>query len=469
MVRRVLQSLIVLSLLSVLSAIPPRAAEPARAGEKASDELLQLIVKLIGDQDREFRAAGLEQVRTAAKGAAATQLFASQLSKLDAGGQVALLHALADRGDAAARPAVLDLAASSKEATVRAAAIGTLGQLGSAADIPLLIGVLSGQSPAEQAAARQSLVELKGDAISKALASALKTAPAGVKSQLIDVLATRRASGELPALVAATVDDSAQVRGAAMNALGQLGRPAQLASMLPGVLAAQPGGERDNAERNVALVCARIANEEERGAALIEALESVPSTDRDQLLSLVGRVGGKKLINFVGDIATGQDVARRRLGIDALSKWPDASVADKLLEIASQATDPAERSQAFQGYVKIGATRDTRNDKQRLERMKQAMKAAKTPEEQALVINRTRTAYDVESVRFVLPYVDQPRFAQIACETIVEIAHHREVRDPNKSEFDKALDKVIQITKDPVVVDRAQRYKRGETWERPKK
>ena len=101
--------------------------------------------------------------------------------------------------------------------------------------------------------------------------------------------------------------------------------------------------------------------------------------------------------------------------------------------------------------------------------MKEAIKAAKTPEEQLLVINRTRTAYAVESGRFMLPYVDEPQFAQVACESIVEIAHHREVRDPNKSEFDKALDKIMQITKDPVVVDRAQRYKRGETWERPKK
>ena len=101
--------------------------------------------------------------------------------------------------------------------------------------------------------------------------------------------------------------------------------------------------------------------------------------------------------------------------------------------------------------------------------MKEAMNAAKTPEEQLLVISWTRTAYAVESVRFVLPYVDEPKFSEVACETIVEIAHHREVRDPNKAEFDKILDKVIEITKDPVVVDRAQRYKRGETWERPKK
>ena len=224
-----------------------------------------------------------------------------------------------------------------------------------------------------------------------------------------------------------------------------------------------------NAERNVALICSRIDNEDQRGTRVLEALKTVAAADRDELLPLVGRVGGRKLIDFVGDIASEQDPTRRKFGIDALSKWPDASVADKLLEIANKATDAAERNQAFQGYVKISATRDNRNDKQRLDRMQEAMKAARTPDERLLVINRTRTAYAVESVRFVLPYLEQPEFAQLTCETIVEIAHHREVRDPNKAEFDKVLDKVIATTKDSVVVDRAQRYKRGETWERPKK
>ena len=207
------------------------------------------------------------------------------------------------------------------------------------------------------------------------------------------------------------------------------------------------------------MICARIDNEDLRGEQLIEALNTVAAADRDELLPLVGRVGGRKLINYVGDIASEQDPSRRKFGIDALSKWPDASVADKLLEIANKTADPAERNQAYQGYVKISASRDNRNDKQRLERMQQAMKAARTPEEQLLVINRTRTSYAVEAVRFILPYVDQPEFAQPACETIVEIAHHREVRDPNKAEFDKVLDKVIEVSKDPVVVDRAQRYK----------
>src|SRR6185437_1917835 len=104
-------------------------------------------------------------------------------------------------------------------------------------------------------------------------------------------------------------------------------------------------------------------------------------------------LGGKRLIDFVGDIATGSDASRRKLAIDALSKWPDASPADKLLAIADRATDAEERKQAFQGYVKLCAMRDRRSDEERLKRMKQAMKAARTPEEQELVVNRCRTAY----------------------------------------------------------------------------
>ena len=446
------------------TAIVPSAA--LRAADEKPDELLQMVVGLLGDKDKQFRSAGLDQVRHEAKGPAATKLFAAQLPKLDASAQVGLLGALADRGDVLARPAVLDLLAASPDENVRGAAIEALGKLGGPADLPLLVKSLSAKSDVEKSAARASLARLSGETVSNALAAEAKSAPPAVKAALIEVLATRRAADQLPAFVKASVDDDAQVRTAAMSALGQIGQPQQIAEMLPGVLKAAKGAERDAAEKNVALVCSRIEKDDERGAAVIKALDGVSPAERDQLLSLIGRVGGKKLINFVGEIATGSDASRRQLGIDALGKWPDGSVAAKLLEITTHATDPAERSLAFQAYVKNCATRDKRKDLERLDRLKQAMKIAQTPEEQSLVINRARTAYDVESLRFVLPYVDQPKFAQLACETIVELAHHREIRDPNKAEFDKALDKVIQTSKNAVVVDRANRYKRGETWAR---
>ncbi len=443
-------------------------AGPAFVWADATDDLVQQIVRLLGNPDREFRAAGLEAVRNSAKGAAHTQTFAAQLPKLDTSSQAALITALGDRGDVAARPAVIEQL-TNKDEEVRVSALAALSSFGDPSDVPTLIKALSSNSGTEQQEARGALIRMRSATVAKRIAAESKSAAPPVRGKLIEILAARRAAGELPTIIAATTDDDGGVRTAAMNALGQIGKPDQLAAMLPGVLKAARGGERDNAERNVTEVCKRIDNEDQRGTLIIEALKKVDPADRDELLPLVGRVGGRKLIDFVGDIASEQDPTRRKFGINALSNWPDASVADKLLEIANKTTDAAERNQAFQGYVKIAATRDNRNDKQRLERMMQAMKAARTPDERLLVINRTRTAYAVESVRFVLPYLEQPEFAQLTCETIVEIAHHREVRDPNKAEFDKVLDKVIATTKDPVVVDRAQRYKRGETWERPKK
>lgn len=451
----------------LLAAVVARPAGPARAADaQPNSELLQMIVNLIGNNDKEFRAAGLDQVREGAKGAEATRLFAAQLPKLSPVGQVALVSALADRGDMAARPAVLALLSSAGDESVRAAAVSALGGLGQPADLRLLLDALGAKSSAEQAAARSSLARLRGAEVSSSLAADLGSASPAVKASLIEVLAARRAKDALAAIVAASTSDNAQVRGAAMNALGQMAGPKQVAAMLPGVLKAQKGGERDAAEKNVALVCSRIENENQRADVMIHALDTVDPSQRDELLSLVGRVGGKKLIDFVGGIATGPDAARRALGITALSKWPDAGSADKLLQIVKQAKDPAERDLAFQGFVKVSATRDKRSDRQRLDRMKQAMKLAETPKEQELVINRCRTAYDVETLRFVLPYVHQAKLAQTACETIVELAHHREVRDPNKAEFDKALDEVIATSKSPVVVERANRYKRGETWSR---
>lgn len=431
-------------------------------------DFVDQILTLISHPDREFRAAALEKVRSSAKGADATQRITAKLADLDADGQIALIRALADRRDPAALPGIVKLTADSSNEAVRAAGLQAFGSLGSDADVPRLVAALA-KGGAEQSAARTALVQLSGPTIDAALGKQLEAAAPNVRAGLIDVLAMRRAATEAPRLIAAARDDDAQVRTAAMNALGQIGRAEHVADLLPGVLKATRGGERDQAERNVALICARIDSENQRGTVLIEALQTVAPADRDELLPLVGRVGGRKLIDFVGDIASEKDPARRKFGIDALSKWPDASVADKLLSIASKSSDPAERTQAFQGYVKISATRDSRNDRQRLDRMKQAWEAARTPEEKLFVINRTRTAYAVEAVRFLLPMLDEAEFAQMACESIVEIAHHREVRDPNKAEFDKILDRVIATSRDSVVVDRAQRYKRGETWERPKK
>ena len=51
-----------------------------RRPDEPNDELVQMIVNLLNDKDRDMRAMGFQQVREAAKGPAATKRFAALLA-----------------------------------------------------------------------------------------------------------------------------------------------------------------------------------------------------------------------------------------------------------------------------------------------------------------------------------------------------------------------------------------------------
>ena len=440
-----------------------------------------MVVGLLSDKDKDLRAVGLDQVRTEAKGAAATKQFAAQLPKLMPAAQAALLSALADRGDAAARPAVLELLTASKDESVRVAAIAAIGALGGADDLPVLLKSLAGGSTVEKAAARASLEKLRGEAVPGAIAAELKKSPPPLRVALIEILTSRRALETVPSILPSAVDDDPAVRVAAMTALGQMAKAEHIPDMLSGVLKAMKGSERDAAETAVAFVCNRVIDPDTkfgRAGPVIAAILKLQAVDSDNeataLIPALGRIGGPQALaevkSYLANLQSRNKWAKSRAdaGLEAMCKWTDATVADELLALAEKADNDAHRAMTFQALVRVGSMRDKRPDLARLDRMKQAMSIAKSPEEKTLVIKGCRAAYVVESLRYVLPYLDQPQFAQIACETVVELAHHRELREPNKTEFDPALDKVMKTSKDAVVVDRADRYKKGQTWARPK-
>jgi hypothetical protein len=75
-----------------------------------------------------------------------------------------------------------------------------------------------------------------------------------------------------------------------------------------------------------------------------------------------------------------------------------------------------------------------------------------------LVLERAAAVRTAATLRFVLPYLDQPPLAEQAAKAVVELARHREVRDPNKEQFKPALEKVLKISKDPGTLELARRY-----------
>lgn len=459
---RVFRCLMAFAMMLVLGAIDGRAVAEDDA------ELVKVVVELLGDKDKDIRALGLEQVRTQAKGEAATKLFAAELAKLPADAQVGLLSALADRGDRAARDGVLELLKASKDEAVRVAAIAALGTLGKSNDVSLLVRSLAGETKAEQSAARKSLVRMVDDGAGPAVVAEMKQAESAPRVTLIEILAERREKAAAGDLLAAAIDDDAQVRTAAMAALGELASPEHVGGMVKGILVAKAGAERAAAEKAVMFVCERISDADKRADPLVAAIDELMADEQMAMLSTLGRVGGAAALKRIEAVVASKDAKLRDVGMKALCNWPDASIAPRFIELAMSAELPEHRIMALRALVRVAPLADKRSDKERLELLAKAMTMCQRDEERKLVLQRARAVRTVETLRYLVPYLDQPALAQMACESIVELAHHRALRDANKAEFHKALDQVSATSKDAVVVDRAGRYKRGETWVRPK-
>ena len=145
-------------------------------------------------------------------------------------------------------------------------------------------------------------------------------------------------------------------------------------------------------------------------------------------------------------------------GVRAICNWPDASVAEQLLELSEKAKSATHRLWALRAFIRVIALPSDMPDAEKLAMLKQAMERAERDEERNLVLQRASAVRTVEALRFLLPYLDQPSLAQTAGASITELGRHKELRDPNKAEFIPALERVLKTNKDGTILEQARRY-----------
>ena len=446
-----------------LLAPPIPAAETVSASTtQAADEALAWLAS----DDADLQAVALDAIRHGLKGEWFTRRVADALPNLSVPRQSAVLAALADRGDAAALPAATKAATAGTDAGVRAAALAVIGRLGGQADVATLVAALSAGSP-QQDAARRGLVEIAGGDADAAIRTAASSGAPAARALVIDVLAERRDRAALPVLEQAAVDEDTAVRQAAMRALARFGGPAQIPAMVQSLLMSS-GEEERAAQLAITTVCSGSRDAGRATDALIDRYQAAAAPARATLLPALARVGGPKVMAIVDAMLA--DPARRAQALDALSKWPDATVKDRLLDLLAKANDPQEKQLLLSTLIRIAPLPDNKlNDAAKLDLLVKTMALCERTEDKARVLERANAIRTIETFRFVAPYLDDPALAEAACRSVVELAHHQKLRDAHKDEFTAALDKVLGITRNEELVERATRYKAGQTWDRKKK
>lgn len=343
------------SALAVLTDLRARAADPVQR-RAALRLMLQLdpsiattLAVLDGD-DMAAKRVVLESLY-ASRAPQIVPALAEKLSTWDAFTQVAVIAAMARRGDAAATSAVLK-ATTHPEAKVRLAALEALGFLPGTIDtLTALTQIAAGTVAAESKVAKASLTRLNGPTINAAILSGAERGETAGRVVLIEQLALRGLNEALPLLLTFRTDPNPALRAAAVTAFGELAPPVDTKIVLDWAIAAADANEQARALRALVTITLRNPDVASRGALLYAAVETAPAELALRLLPALGRIGGPASAAAAGKLALNADLKLAEAATTALVRWTDDTAIPALVSVAERTTLPAGRASAVTGVI----------------------------------------------------------------------------------------------------------------------
>jgi hypothetical protein len=218
------------------------------------------------------------------------------------------------------------------------------------------------------------------------------------------------------------------------------------------------GAHRDTLEKAVMLALEAVPDADQRTGAVLAGADLSSAAQRIEFLPLLGRIGGPRALELVQSALKDPNTEIYDAGVRAIANWPDAGVVEQLLDLARSARENHQRIWALRALIRVSALPGEVSDDRKLAWLKQAMEMATRDDERSLALQRAGAIRTADSLRFAVSYLDHPSLSPDACRAVVDLAHYKELRDPNRDAFAAALKRVLALTSDQGLKDRAERY-----------
>jgi len=380
---------------------------------------IPLLVDQLRSDDKGMFRIGLTVARELS-GSGVTTALVAELEKVPAERQFLLILALADRDDPAVLPAMLE-AATGGEPRVQIAAIRVVERLGDASCVPTLLEVALDENEDVSQAARSALETLGGGEVDRDIAARLATAEGPLQKVLIAVAGQRRIATAAPTLLKAAEDADADVRTAALTALGSTISQKNLGFLIERVVS--PENEEDTPAARRALMAAsiRMPDREACAAQLAAAMSDASVPAKTACLEILGAMGGDKALSTLGSAAKDdseelQDAASRLLG-----EWMTVDAAPVLLDLAKNAPEEKYRIRAMRGYIRL-VRQFVVPDDQRVAMCRKALETAAREAEKKLILEVMERYPSVGMLRLAVEATQQPALKNQAAAVSLTIA-----------------------------------------------
>ena len=350
-------------------------------------------------------------------GAEVTRTLVAELAQANKEKQVLLLQALGNRGDVTAAPALESLAQSGP-VNRRIAAIRSLVQLGPPSLVPKLVGWLKDPNTAVSSAAQTGLFGFPGKEADAAVVALVSDPDTKIRIAAIESASQRRITTAVPVLLNTTRDADAGVSGAGFKALGELGRPADIPSMVDALLQTNAVTA---AETALSAICARQSDPATCTELLLPSLAKARGEPKLALLRVLGTIGDPKALAAVRSAAADPDAAIKETALRVLCEWPNVHALSDLAQLSRTASEPKFRILALQGQLRLIPMQNV-SDAQKLSQVKELLPLIERPDERRLVLTILGGLPSVESLAMITPYLTSEGLQEEAGSAAVVIA-----------------------------------------------
>jgi HEAT repeat protein len=417
------------------------------------DEAVSIVLDILRSNDQEMQAAAIAMVKEM-PGTQVTEALAKELPNLSAKSQVQLLSALGDRGDVAARAAVV-AAVKSEDEWVRIAALRAIGQLGDDSSVELLAQSAAGAGGAEQKAARDSLYRLRGSNVDKVILAAIPKAEAKTKVELISSVGQRNITAGVVSLLETAKDSDRKVRIESLRTLKVVAGPENLPALVELLINAKSSTDRTEAVKTIAAVAHRIEDKNRQAASVLAALPSVKETvPRCSLLNVLGRIGDNSALPVLTASLKDENIDIQTAAIRALADWPTPEPVGEMLKVAENSGNKVHRILALRGFVRLLGLASERPADETIEMYKKAMNLAPDAGEKKKVLSGLANTKSLAALQMAAGYLDDEVLSVEAGAAVINIAGGIYTDYPEQAK--DMLNQIIKTTKIDSLREQAQ-------------
>lgn len=336
-------------------------------GEGAVPHLLDALSR----GESTWVATACRHLRTVG-GTETTRATAALLPALPTTTQVAVIDALADRGDPAALDTLLALS-SQPDPAIRNAVASALGKLGNETHVALLLDLLSGTEEELASAAQQSLLLLADAGVNGALLRELDATAAEFQPPIMAILAERRAISAVPTLLDYALHGEGPVQQAAFRALGPLVSSGEVAQLYGAYQRTQDEATRTIAGEALLAAFRRIPADDGRTELLNTLYESTTAKAvKGGLLQVFRQLGDDSLLPMVRASLASTDSLEHQFAREVLLAWPGAAALQDVYALAEQTDESSARTAALKAHLRMLAASTSLDDESKLAQYRKA-------------------------------------------------------------------------------------------------